>query len=774
MNKTFNIILLFSFLTYGQKEHSYWYFGNQLGLHFNTVNNINLLNDSSLDSNNIGTASISDCNGTLLFYTNGLSVYTRNHQLMDGATNLIFGNNFNNVTIIKKPGNNNLYYIITFNNKGEMSEVDYYGVYYHIVDMDQNAGYGKIIQKNIMLTVNGSYKLAVAKKKDSEEIWLISFNFSDKQFDVYLITETGVSLTSSYPSGDNTLIGLIKFNSDFTQFVATNQWESDINVLNNTSNAFTIYDFDNELGVILSKKNIGYEYYRIPRGAEFSPNGRFLYVSYSALPFYPPSGNYFYYSGSLIQYDLYSTDIEINKKTIKKDYYFSPFAMQLGINNKIYISNFRKKSLAAISNPNLVYPDCNFESESLFFEKNVREYVPNITKIFQKVKHTVQNQCEGYTTEFNIDYGGSVIWNFGDGTTAIGNNVTHNYTSAGIYNVVINNVSTICNKFTIEIFPVPKQNLVPTEMSICGNLNSITSLQNLKEEIIVLQNNHEFEILCYTNQNDCLNNLNEVNEINLLSQQIIYFKIRHKRNKDCYINVSTSLIGYQIPQVELSPKYFICNQNSLQLIIPSIYDSYLWSTGGTSNSIEVLEPGNYEVTVSENHIGKICSLTLSTQVYPSESPIITNIDVHDLSSHNNSIEILVTGNGNYEYSLDNIYFQSSNIFENVPAGIQQIWVNDKNGCGKVTKDVILLSYAKYFSPNHDGINDKWYIQYSFLEENIQVSIFDRYNKLLKTISKREPFWDGTYNGELLPADDYWFVITRNNGKQYKGHFALIR
>jgi gliding motility-associated-like protein len=28
------------------------------------------------------------------------------------------------------------------------------------------------------------------------------------------------------------------------------------------------------------------------------------------------------------------------------------------------------------------------------------------------------------------------------------------------------------------------------------------------------------------------------------------------------------------------------------------------------------------------------------------------------------------------------------------------------------------------------------------------------------------------NGHELPSDDYWFVFTRADGKEYKGHFTL--
>jgi gliding motility-associated-like protein len=38
-------------------------------------------------------------------------------------------------------------------------------------------------------------------------------------------------------------------------------------------------------------------------------------------------------------------------------------------------------------------------------------------------------------------------------------------------------------------------------------------------------------------------------------------------------------------------------------------------------------------------------------------------------------------------------------------------------------------------------------------------VFDRYGKLLKQLYPNGPGWDGTYNGQPMPADDYWFYIS---------------
>lgn len=54
-------------------------------------------------------------------------------------------------------------------------------------------------------------------------------------------------------------------------------------------------------------------------------------------------------------------------------------------------------------------------------------------------------------------------------------------------------------------------------------------------------------------------------------------------------------------------------------------------------------------------------------------------------------------------------------------------------------------------------------------------IYDRYGKLLYQFFGGERGWDGNNKrGELIPSNDYWFLIKRTNGKQHSGHFSLIR
>lgn len=80
---------------------------------------------------------------------------------------------------------------------------------------------------------------------------------------------------------------------------------------------------------------------------------------------------------------------------------------------------------------------------------------------------------------------------------------------------------------------------------------------------------------------------------------------------------------------------------------------------------------------------------------------------------------------------------------------------------------------KYFTPNNDGTNDVWQI-YDRLNLINNISIYNRHGKLIKFLPNSASVWDGTFNGELLSSDSYWYEIILTSRKVLHGHFALKR
>jgi len=88
--------------------------------------------------------------------------------------------------------------------------------------------------------------------------------------------------------------------------------------------------------------------------------------------------------------------------------------------------------------------------------------------------------------------------------------------------------------------------------------------------------------------------------------------------------------------------------------------------------------------------------------------------------------------------------------------------------------VIVLDYPRFFTPNGDNFNDVWFVKNLDQLPDYTISIFDRYGKLLKQMNQNNSGWTGLFNGQQLPADDYWFNLIFSDGRIIKGHFSLKR
>ena len=202
--------------------------------------------------------------------------------------------------------------------------------------------------------------------------------------------------------------------------------------------------------------------------------------------------------------------------------------------------------------------------------------------------------------------------------------------------------------------------------------------------------------------------------------------------------------------------------------------SYDWSTGETTPQIEINTPGVYTVSVS-NSDG--CSKLRTITVIPSNIATFDSIAIVD-GVENNTVTIFVSGEGNYEYALDSEFsnFQDSNLFIGVKPGFHTVYVRDKNDCGTIQKNIAVIGFPKFFTPNGDGYNDTWHV-YGINtpnQVNSEVYIFDRFGKLIIKLNPLGAGWDGTYNGDNTPSSDYWFYTKLQNNKIFRGHFSLRR
>jgi gliding motility-associated-like protein len=255
-------------------------------------------------------------------------------------------------------------------------------------------------------------------------------------------------------------------------------------------------------------------------------------------------------------------------------------------------------------------------------------------------------------------------------------------------------------------------------------------------------------------------------------QQTIY--ARTINGPDCYgITTVTLVVDAFDPEIFAEETVYLCNGGMKTLNAPSGFSSYVWNIGNTSSNINVAVAGNYSVTVT-NANG--CSMIKSYNVSASEIGVLEGVDIKDFSQDQNSIHIYFSGSGSYEFSIDGIRYQDSPVFTGIASGEYAVYIRDKNGCGiSPPHPIYLIDYPKFFTPNGDGINDTWKIKLSEREPEMIISIFDRYGKLIGNFNGNNGLgWNGILDGKPLPSSDYWFVIRKSDGKEYRGHFCLKR
>lgn len=259
-------------------------------------------------------------------------------------------------------------------------------------------------------------------------------------------------------------------------------------------------------------------------------------------------------------------------------------------------------------------------------------------------------------------------------------------------------------------------------------------------------------------------------------------------NTICTAQLLIPFVVHPTPKIDLEENIIICLPDTEALIDAGILDGsptsdyqFQWYTnnvlmnGVTTPTLTVNTPNIYSVAVT-NAFG--CTKTRAITITGSQIASIQAIDVVDLSDIN-SILVNVTGSGVYEFAIDDSSgpYQDSNLFDNVPMGLHEIYVRDKNGCGSVGPITVpVLGIPHYFTPNGDGYNDYWNVKGVSAQFNhlSRILIFDRFGKLLKQIGATGLGWDGTYNGHPMPADDYWYNIEFEDGRNAKGHFTLKR
>ena len=342
-------------------EGKNWCFGWSAGLDFNTNIPTPVICSLSTDE---GCSSISDSDGNLLFYTDGTIVFDKNNNWMPNGIGLTgHPSSTQSAIIVKKPESTTNYYIFTLDGIGSGFPIFWDGLYYSEVDMTLNGGLGDIVAstKNTLVVQHTAEKIAVVKHQNGTDFWVVVrledyYSQNSNTYHSYLLSSSGLNTTPVVsqvgPLYYHTL-GYLKASPCGSKIAAANSREADVLSTNVTSDV-NLFNFDNTSGILSNPMTFDFPFQSqiyAPYGIEFSPNSRYLYVSFYTT------------SLGITQFDIQSgsqSDIENSRVDITTNSYFAGGALQTGPDGKIYHARFGEYSIGVINNPNLGGVNCNY------------------------------------------------------------------------------------------------------------------------------------------------------------------------------------------------------------------------------------------------------------------------------------------------------------------------------------------------------------------------------------------------------------------------------
>lgn len=255
---------------------------------------------------------------------------------------------------------------------------------------------------------------------------------------------------------------------------------------------------------------------------------------------------------------------------------------------------------------------------------------------------------------------------------------------------------------------------------------------------------------------------------------------------------------YAIPTITSAPNVTVCEGNSgtLSAIASPTSATINWyatptdgipfETGASFTTTPTSTITTFYVDATENGCTTPTRTEVKLEVLGNSVSATSPINLNDIvivdDSNNNSITINIFQNiSNYEFNLNRFdEFGDETYFEHLEPGIHSLYSRDKTNCGISILDIAILGFPKFFTPNGDGQNDTWKVLGNDLN-NIQISgiyVFDRFGKLVADVDLTGDGWDGFYNGERLPATDYWYLVkfTDQYGdyREKRGNLSLIR
>ncbi|RWX01373.1 T9SS type B sorting domain-containing protein [Flavobacterium cerinum] len=802
-------------------KEAYNWPGYDLGLNFST-SPLQLV-DGGPNEFFEGYGAISDSAGNLLFYSDGVTVWNKNHEVMDNGQGLLGEiSSTQSGLIIPKPGNEGLYYVFSTNN-GEQQIYDpnapSSGYYYSEIDMNLNGGLGAVTSnKNILLAAPSGEKITAVYHADGEQIWLLTHagnawgnDGPSNFFKAFLVSASGVSTIPVVSAAGEAIwqsYGQMKASPDGKRVAFINVLFFDP--------LLEVFDFDSATGQLSNPINLSLavQFGWMGYGVEFSPNSRFLYVG-ETMP------------GKLRQYDLESDNAEqiLASETVLADFGEEEMgvnrmsAIQAGPNGKIYL--VFNNNLVEIGYPNNPGIACGVNLQGIGDLQGVKiergAGLPGfIQDYFESGILYEGGTCSGAEIAFStlrIPGITSISWDFGDTASSTNTSTdllpTHTYNTAGTYTVtatITSNgaIQTATTEVVINPLPVV---LVPGDgLSQCTDSygNTTFDLTAFNSDILNGQNPELFTITYYSNEQDIATDNPIDNPQNFSTPGQTVFAMVANNETGCSVQLSFVLIASKLPLANVPLNIAKCSDTT-SAIFDLTQQDVLILQGQNSDGLAVAYFDDMADIESNNPISQpsaftstgqlVYAIVINTLTGCSSAVVSFEISVPQPSVSGEILmmegcvpyDLIEIGNKLGQGQILSFYTSEQNAIEKlnaianaskyVPQNEESIFVRaeDAEGCAAIyglTLQKLGCEIPKGISPNGDGKNDSFDLSSFDVSE---LKIFNRYGKIVFSKKNYSDEWHGqSDNGNDLPDATYYYMLQLNNGESKTGWVYVIR
>ncbi|KAA6441378.1 PKD domain-containing protein [Dyadobacter flavalbus] len=744
------------------QEGAKWFFGGNAGLDFSN-SPPTPITDGKLNTPE-GTSAIANSKGQLLFYSDGITVWNKNGDVMPcfspGNCAPLKGspNSTQSVLIVPQPTCKGCEYLFNVFTTSDINGEKLLTV--SVVDMRRNNGLGAIIEQNTTLQQPTTERIISARNDRDSTYWVISHDYGTNKFRIFHATTGGLVETSAPELGmphdtPTEAEGYMKFSSPDS---TTGQRRLAVIVPGPPQNYVELFSFNDSTGVLTYDKTI--DLGPAPPtayGIEFSPSGEKMYISFKG-------GNGA--SSYLKQYDLTLPDslLEETAITIDSSATRNFGALQFAPDGKIYMAIEGSEYLAVIGEPEgSSLTGVDYERDGVNLGGKVSKLgLPNMVQDFTQESSGPGFEADGFCTNEPTTFQASPIcdpiedsyqWDFlGNGNFTAPSKeqkATYTYTEPGTYLVALR-ASNKCKDTTIvqevTIYETPPQINLGADKDTCGNF-------------VPLDMNVQAEVYAWIHRGRVVGRQKTYNAVATGRYIAVAF---NGPEGECFSADTIEITLRKPPAFSIGPDTTLCRDSSILLSVQSErWIEFNWSTGEQTRDITVGQPGSYFVIVKDRND---CFNSDTIQVGELPSPIINLAPEYAICiPDGQSVMLDANGQGPLSYNWPHSGDTTRTVLVN-QEGTYTVEATNKEGCvAQQTTNVIDRCEPRFFipdafTPDGEGHNEILEI-FGAYYTNFSIRIYNRWGEVIYATNNIEDRWDGTYKGVKVQPGSYPYVLS---------------